>query len=461
MPARSPLLALAALALVASGPGAAAQAPLTPVWVRMADDDGVLDTDLDRPTSTENAEFSPDGTHVASVAKGDGSIRLWDAATGTEVWRVDPEVETEAVTFTRDGRFVVAGGESTQVWVFRREDGVRVQTLDREASVEGLRFSHDGTRLATGDEAGTVTVWDTSADDPTDWPTTPLAELRQGPDQDSAADPAPRGTHADVNQVDWTEDDGQLVSAGRNGEVKLWDASDWSAPAVVIGRLASSVKAVRLSAGDALVAAFAQAGGGTASSVVGVWERATGREVARVPFPDVRVGETVEWTPDGRYLLAGGTFFDHRGEGALYLFETADLLANEAPRPAAGVGVFNQEYLHFSPDGTRLVTSHADGSLRLWRYEARATSGEAAPPAFEVDVLGDPTRGRLALRLTGPGGAVRIEVVDVQGRLVLSATASASGRRDLDVSAFAPGLYLGRAVVAGRGAVPFRFTVAR
>ena len=446
--------------ILALGADARAQSVLTPVWTRMGDDDGVLDTDLDVPTSVENAEWSPDGRWIVSAAKGDGSVRLWDAATGAERWRVDPSGETEAVSFTRDGRFVVAGGEQNGVWVLALDDGALVRVLERDASVEGLRFSHDGARLATGDEAGRVTVWDTSAPDPSSWPTAPLFDLEHGPDQDHPADPAPPGVHADVNQVDWTADDRFLISGGRNGEVRLWDAADLAAPPVVIGRLPGSLKSARFSPDDRLVAA-SDNDNATRGSRAGVWDRATGRTVALLESPDIRVGETVAFSPDGRYLLVGGTQYDDVGDGRLYVFRVADFDGGGAVRPAEAIDVYNQEYLHFSPDGRRLVSSHQDGSLRVWDYAARATAAEPAPapPALHATVLGNPSRGRTTLRVEGARGPVRVVVADARGRTVLT-TEAPGGAVDLDLGARAAGLYLGRVSEGGRTA-SFHLFVAR
>lgn len=344
---------------------------LTPVWVRLGDADGVIDQKVNRPTSVESAEFSPDETRIASVAKGDDSIRLWNAADGSAIWTVYAEDETEAITFTRDGRYIVTGGEDRIVRVLQVDDGTVVKRLPHVASIEGLGFSHDGTHLATGNEAGEINVWDTSDPDPANWPETPAATAIQGPDQDHPTTPGPAGVHADINQVDWTVDDRYLVSAGRNAVVKLWDvaALDGTETGGLVRSFTGhhdSIKSTRLSPGDTLVAAGAQH---SPTGAARVWRVATGELVAELVHANIRIMETVEFTPDGRYLLIGGTEFDEAGLGRMYVYHVADFATDTSPLPVITVDVFNQEYFHFSKDGTRLVSSHADGSLRLWRVE--------------------------------------------------------------------------------------------
>ena len=52
---------------------------LIPVWTRLGDTTGAVDEEHDI-ASVESAEFSPDGTLIASGAKRDGSVRVWRVA---------------------------------------------------------------------------------------------------------------------------------------------------------------------------------------------------------------------------------------------------------------------------------------------------------------------------------------------------------------------------------------------
>lgn len=337
---------------------------LDTLWVRMGDDDGQRDQKMPHPTSVEKAEFSPDETLFATVAKGDASVRLWQA-NGNLVWTQHADAETEAVTFTRDGKYLITGGEDMKIRAWRVEDGEVVKTLSDIASIEGLRKSNDGQRLASGNEAGQIKLWDISAADPQEWPEQPVHTLVHAPDQ-HAPGGKPEAGDADINQLDWSEDDQQLVSGSRNHEVKLWNVASDSVPSLVrtFTGFTGSIKATRLSPGDSLVAAGAQA---SPDGSVRVWRTQTGELVQELHFPNLRIVETVEFTPNGQFLLVGGTEKDSLHNGHLYAFSVARLLQKGFIPPTKDIRVFDQEYLYFNRDGTRLLSSHADGSVRLWK----------------------------------------------------------------------------------------------
>ena len=96
--------------------------------------------------------FSPDGTRVAT-GSGDGSARVFDAATGAEVCRRTTTARV-AVAFSPDGTRVATGsGDSVrprQRAGVRRATGAELCRLDHDGEVYAVAFSPDGTRVATG-----------------------------------------------------------------------------------------------------------------------------------------------------------------------------------------------------------------------------------------------------------------------------------------------------------------------
>jgi|GEM_PF-4626108 len=339
------------------------------LWAKMVDDEGEFDVDLPTPQSCENAEFSPDETLVATVAKGDFTTRLLRAEDGRQLWSVKEEGETECITFTADGKFILNGGENNALRVRRVEDGVEILSLPVGASIEGLRFSPDYQLLATGDEAGKVRIWRTPGSDPRQWPREPAAILAHGEDENAGG---PKGQHADVNQVDWSADGRFLFSGSRSRWLKQWEVAaalkGGQAEVRRFGPLHASIKCARLSPDGALLAA----GCGhdpqkKLPAQVAIFRVADGQPVLVWDFPDFQVFETVAWTPDGKHLIAGGDVLAGGEQGCLAIWKTDDLLTKSKPPVPRRFPVHNQEYLFFSKDGSRLLTSHQDGSVRLWK----------------------------------------------------------------------------------------------
>ena len=339
---------------------------LIPVWTRLGDSKGAVDQENDK-ASVESAEFSPDGTLIASGAKKGWDVRVWDVATGNLLWEQKHDQEVEVVAFTRDGRYLASGGEDWKVRIWQASDGEPIRTLDHIASIDGMRFSHSGSLLATGDEAGQVNIWDTSDPDPLNWPSTPLYIVEQGPDENR---PDGGSGHSDVNSIDWTQDDRFIVTAGRNIVVKCWEVAHMGDDDYGLRRTFSghtgSVKSVRLSPDGRYVATAAK------NSTVKVWTFDDGALLATFTLsePDV-IMDAVEFTPDGRFLLTGGTEgkYTHDGLGNIRLYrvphdpeDNFELVLIEP--------VFRQEYFHFNSDGSQLVSSHGDGTLRLWQVLA-------------------------------------------------------------------------------------------
>ncbi|CAA9210639.1 MAG: hypothetical protein AVDCRST_MAG56-2328 [uncultured Cytophagales bacterium] len=103
---------------------------------------------------------------------------------------------------------------------------------------------------------------------------------------------------------------------------------------------------------------------------VRVWDFATGKQLAHFKHP--KGMEAVEFSPDGKYLLAGGRQgggYEAKTvtNGFIYVYRIPADPQKEAITLVTKKPVFRSEYLHFSRDGRQLVTAHEDGTVRLWQ----------------------------------------------------------------------------------------------
>jgi WD40 repeat protein len=115
--------------------------------------------------------FSPDGSVIAS-ADSDTAIRVFDAHTGNLKWRFDElMVESFAVDFTADDKFVIAGGASKSLILLGAISGKELRSFPKQKNVvRYIEVSPDGNVVAVEhfDENGSnvpapIMVFDISA----------------------------------------------------------------------------------------------------------------------------------------------------------------------------------------------------------------------------------------------------------------------------------------------------------
>ena len=102
--------------------------------------------------------FSPDGTRLATGSS-DHSARVFDAATGAELSRLDHDGPVNAVAFSPDGTRVATGSGDGSARVFDAATGAELCRLDHDGPVNAVAFSPDGTRVATASSDHRVRVW--------------------------------------------------------------------------------------------------------------------------------------------------------------------------------------------------------------------------------------------------------------------------------------------------------------
>jgi len=336
----------------------------------------------DRSPKVVTAAFSPDGSRILT-AGWDGTAKLWDAETGTELLRL--EGHSDSVThasFNHDGdRVVTASFDGTAlVW-----DANRGNVLSR---LEGHRgkvmkawFSLDGERVVTA--AGMQGyLWDALS-------ARLIAALADHTSLMGHARFSPDGELV----VTWGWDGTARIWNGRDGEPRAVIRHDWGVALAVFSPAGDRIltagrqdRAARLwsTDGEEILtlgehrshvtdAAFSPDGSRIATvdaaGATFVWDAFTGDALLTLEAPAkdpdyLRCCEAeVAFSPDGERILIVAP---PDGRTRIRNAATGDELIVLDRRGGGAV------HGSFSPHGSRLVVAHWDGTARVWD----ATGGE-------------------------------------------------------------------------------------
>jgi len=334
-------------------------------------------------------DVSATGDVIAS-ASSDGTIRLWDAATGKEkrtllrtgesmesvalspdgrrvasadrlrnvlVWSLAGDRPPERhpghrapvanVTFSPDGRLLASASWDKTVRIWSAERAGRAQRVIRgPAKMYACAFSPDGYWMASGDAAGTLR----------------LDRVHRG------ARPRKVPAHDDgIWRVAFSPDGAAILTASEDGTVALWDAATlerlrtfrghsmavWSAALSPDGRTAVSVSKDR---------------------TVRVWNVASGATLAVLRGHEAEVWG-VTFFPNGKRVVTAAW------DSTLRIWDVADLARaslrrapapreEEAAKAVHGVPIAAVS----SPDGSRWAAGAWDGSVRVWDARTGAAS---------------------------------------------------------------------------------------
>ncbi len=280
--------------------------------------------------------YTPDSRYLATAGF-DGTVRIWDVATGDPVHILRPGPSSfTSVAFSPDGtRLAAAQGSGNLalrdsgvviVWEWRTNREVR-RLEGQTGGVYSVAFSHDGHRLATAGYDGTARIWDVAS-----------GEVRHtvAPGRGQAFG------------VAFSPDDRMLATGHESAAIILWDETT--------GRLRKTLTGHR----DAVTCvAFSPDGSRLASSshdsTTQIWEVSSGANLRVLTGASSWV-QSVAWSRDGSRVLTAGW------DGTARVW---DAERGEEKLTLVGHGSFVQSAL-FSPDEKSIATAANDRTARLW-----------------------------------------------------------------------------------------------
>ena len=278
-----------------------------------------------------------------AIGRTDGKIQVWDIATHKALFTLRGHLDLSLQSPDKSVRRPPPSGqvEKNRVQVKKNEVvfGYSRKSQKSQVSVSVLAFSADGTRLASGSTDKTVRLWDINNRDK--WIT-----LQK---------------HTNwINVLAFSPDGKMLASGSVDKTVQLWDTSTGELLATFTGHI-NGITALAFSPDSTTLVS------GSADGMIRFWDTENG-----APLADRITGHT-QW-------VRAATFFeDRRGEVTLKKHPSKNpLLASVAfngevtfwdAKPPQKPTVQTEGHrdklstLAFSPDGTKLVSVGAEGSM--------------------------------------------------------------------------------------------------
>jgi WD40 repeat protein len=373
-------------------------------WVAAADGDGTIAL-WDRATGLPTRSWPALARVRALAASRDdwlggcgehGDVQVWDVRTGTACASVHLPRDVRVLALDWPGGLLVtAGDDALRVWdVAEPREPVLLKELPCPAEPRALALDDEGTRVAAGCADGQLRVWDLSP-----------AGLREPP----FSRPVQSGP---VLAVAWDAAGDRWLSLGGDGFGRqraaavsaaghgaAIDDSRGGVQAFPLDEPASKRRMIGAST-ELAGAAFAGSGllvTGGSDGALHAWDSAA-RTLRSVPAPRLRARRAITAlaaAPNSARLAACTEY------SQLTVFDVADgRLAERWSRacrePVAAAA--------FSPDGTRLVT--AGDAVRVWRMSGEQVSPLPDSAVRSRAVAFDPTGEYLAA--AGLDGVVRV-----------------------------------------------------
>ena len=328
-------------------------------------------------------EFSPDESTLVS-ASDDGTVRVWNLATGEVRVLRGHEDDVYRVAFRADGREIVTSGldRTVRVWPLDFADGRVFAPAPGETY--GLRFSDDSKRLFTFGK-GKLLTWDATTGVRTvraevsgelldKAEKNKLMELAVDESGDLvatadetgllhlwSADGAHhelRGHTAKLQSLAMSGDGGSLVSADRDGLVLVWDlrgVPDGQAPTSRVLFRDRAVKTASLSRDGARLVLGAEGS-------LELFDVATAASLGEADLASAGLrGHRpmwIIWSRDGRLVASPGMGADT----VLWNVDTGRV--RRVPHDGHHI-----VWMTFSPDSKTFAVSQSDRTVRLWDVE--------------------------------------------------------------------------------------------
>ncbi|KAF5351487.1 hypothetical protein D9757_013235 [Collybiopsis confluens] len=295
--------------------------------------------------SVQSVAFSPDGTRIVS-GSGDQTIRIWDATTGTQIGESleGHDESVQSVAFSPDGTRIVSGSGDQTIRIWDATTGTQIgESLEgHDGWVQSVAFSPDGTRIVSGSGDQTIRIWDATTG-------TQIGESLEGHD-------------GWVQSVAFSPDGTRIVSGSGDQTIRIWDATTGTQIGESLEGHDESVQSVAFSPDGTRIVS------GSGDQTIRIWDATTGTQIGESLEGHDGWVQSVAFSPDGTRIVSGSD------DQTIRIWDATT--GNQIGESLKGHDAWVQS-VTFSPDGTRIVSGSGDQTIRIWD----ATTSDVTAPA--------------------------------------------------------------------------------